>query len=73
MADEWEDKQKICNRLCETLRATLWGCDIESLTYIHHSTDEQEVVVKYRNGYRKRIDVSCDSGFGMIKDILRGL
>ncbi len=73
MLDGMEDKQKICNRLCETLRATLWGCDIESLTYIHHSTDEQEVVVKYRNGYRKRIDVSCDSGFGMIKDILRGL
>lgn len=65
-----ENKQMICNRLLDALVLTRYGCDLESLIY---NSDDEIVTITYKNGYKRYTDVSCDSGYAMIKDILSGV
>lgn len=67
-----EDKQLICNLLCAALRATRDQHDLESLTYHHQNADHQMVTIAWSEGGTS-VDVSCDSGIAMIRDILRAL
>ena len=65
-----EDKQKICDRLLETLKVTRLGTDLIDLDYIKES---EIVVAHFEGGGKKEINVACDSGIAMIKDIIRGI
>lgn len=68
-----EDKQTICDHLCKALRATNYGEDIVVLTYAALSEAEERVIVTYKSGYSREINVSCDSGYAMIRDIMKNV
>jgi hypothetical protein len=68
-----ENKQKICDLLLETLRATRECSDLESLTYItpeQPSRYDSYVEVKFQGGGGGIVNTSMDSGFAMIRDIM---
>ena len=65
-----EDKQEICSLLCRALRATINARDLVSLSYY----PENEIVIAcFRGGGTRQINVACDSGTAMIRDIMRHL
>ena len=69
-----ENKQEICNELCKVLQMTRDGADIVKLIYCHQGLEYPEsVIVQYKSGYSKEINVSMDSGYAMIKDIMRNV
>ena len=62
-----EDKQLICDYLLEALQLTRGPSNLETLTY----DPETEIVTgTYQNGGKVRINVACDSGVSMIRDIM---
>lgn len=62
-----EDKQLICDYLLETLKLTRGQGNLESLNY----DSETEIVTGvYQNGGKVKINVACDSGVSMIRDIM---
>ena len=60
-------KQDICRALLPVLRMTRALRDLEDLEY---QGDTEEVHAVFRGGYTKKINVACDSGLAMIKDIV---
>ena len=62
-----ENKQEICNKLCETLKLTRSAYDLVSLEYIEET---ETVLATFENGSIK-INVACDSGIAMIRDICK--
>lgn len=66
-----EDKQRICDLLCEALKCTRAGADVMELKYDYLT----EVVAVYFNNNSeepsRKINVACDSGIAMIRDIMR--
>ena len=60
-------KHDICRALLPVLRMTRALRDLEDLEY-HGDTEEVHAV--FRGGYTKKINVACDSGLAMIKDIM---
>lgn len=65
-----ENKQKICDLLAETLRATRNQHDLLSLIY----NDESETVeIVWASGGKRRVNVAMDSGTAMIRDIMRAI
>lgn len=65
-----EDKQRILDLLLPELQATRHLYDLVSLKYVYKSTCHQYVEAKFASGYAKLINVSMDSGTGMIKDVM---
>ena len=65
-----ENKEEICNQLYEALVLTRQCEDLLDLTYYWR---KEEVIALFKNGYSKTINVEADSGFAMIKDIMRAL
>ena len=61
-------KHDICRALLPVLRMTRALCDLEDLEY--HVYPEEEVHAVFRGGYTKKINVECDSGLAMIRDIV---
>lgn len=59
-------KHDICRALLPVLRMTRALRDLEDLEY---QGDTEEVHAVFRGGYTKKINVACDSGLAMIKDI----
>ena len=69
-----ENKQEICNLLLKALQATRGGEDITALDYVNDKeVGVETVTMHYKNGYAKTMDVSCDSGTALIKDIMKGV
>lgn len=66
-----EDKQKILDLLLPALQATSALYDLVSLKYIWCSDYEEYVVATFQNGHMKKVNVSVDSGYAMILDVLR--
>ena len=64
-----EDKQEILDLLCKTLKATR---DQYDLQYLHYNKDRDTVEVIYENGFFE-VNVACDSGIAMIRDVLRAI
>lgn len=63
-----ENKQEILNYLCKAIQATRAGEDVSLLEY----DEEREWVIVYFNGHiGRKINVACDSGIAMIRDVLR--
>ena len=65
-----EDKQDILNKLLEALVLTRAGWSLTDLEYKRESGLETVTAV-YANGTKKRINVSCDSGIALIRDVCR--
>lgn len=64
-----ENKQSICNALCEALQLTRGYFDLDELIY----DEETETVDAVYLGRKITINVAMDSGAAMIRDIMRGL
>lgn len=70
-----ENKAAICKLLTATLQATRNGADVVAVTYSMAAAGEafageEFATVEFRNGYKKKVCVTADSGTAMIKDIL---
>lgn len=65
-----EDKQKICDLLLATLQATRNCADLLSLTF---DAETEIVTGKFDGGCIRRVNVACDSGTSMIRDIMNNL
>lgn len=71
-----EDKQAICDKLCETLRLTRAGQSIKSLEVLRSETlprREYIIIVRERPEPAQQIEISGDSGAAMILDIVKAL
>lgn len=64
-----ENKQSICNALCEALQLTRAYYDLQELIY----NAEAETVDAVFSGGTITINVAMDSGAAMIRDICRGI
>lgn len=64
-----ENKQSICNALCEALQLTRAYYDLEELIY----NEEAETVDAVFSGGTITVNVAMDSGCAMIRDIVRGI
>ena len=62
-----ENKELIVTWPCMLLKHTRAGDDIKDLVY----DEEHETVEIIGYGYRKLVNVACDSGIALIKDVLR--
>lgn len=68
-----EDREEIIIRLFDALRMTREYMDLDHLEYKDLGNGVQHVIAKFEGGGTRTINVSCDSGIAMIKDILKGL
>jgi hypothetical protein len=68
-ASDSEDKDKICKLLCKVLQKTRGAADLISLDF----DKETEIVTATFEGGKRRINVACDSGTAMIRDIVNHL
>lgn len=68
-----EDKQKICDLLCEALKATRHQDDLISLVYEKNDAGYETVTSIYNGGGSRSVNVTMDSGIAMIRDILKSL
>lgn len=67
-----EDKQAICDALCEALKLTRNYRDIQQLEYC--KDERKEIVSVIFSDYTfKDINVACDSGTALIRDVMKGL
>lgn len=69
---KWDEKQTICNLLCQTLKSTRMYCDLQYLKY-EERDDGREIVTARFEQAEKVANVSGDSGIGMIEDIMRAI
>ena len=70
-----ENKQAICDALIPVLQLTR---NLEDLTDLEYQIDPdvsgiEVVIATFRNGHRKVVDVTMDSGTAMIKDVIKGI
>lgn len=65
-----EDKKLICELLTTTLQATRGGEDITAIMYDKDDAGEEFATLVFKNGYKKRVCVTADSGTSLIKDVL---
>ena len=63
-----EDKEMICRLLCEVLQKTRGCSDLYSLHF-----DQDEIVTAIFKSGSQKINVACDSGIAMIRDIVNHL
>ena len=68
-----EDKQKICDALLECLKLTRYGMDIAAIKHFQLTESDEEVTIYFKGEGTITVNVSMDSGFGMIKDIFKKL
>lgn len=66
-----ENKQKICDALCTALKMTMAGEDLVSIRYEKVGIDTERATLLFQNGYTYKVNVSLDSGAGMIRDIMK--
>lgn len=65
-----ENKKEIVGRLSILLKATRAGWDLDRLKL---SEDQKEVLIIFRTGYEKRVNIECDSGIALIQDVIQSL
>lgn len=67
----YEDKEVITQALFNALKTTVEGVNMAEMNYQKLSSGEELVTMIYDNGYRKTVNVSCDSGVALMRDVLR--
>ena len=76
MATGPENKQDIANQLCEALKRTDMWNDITALKYIREPSGypEEWIYIDFKDHpAARRVDVSADSGWTLIKDVIAAL
>lgn len=71
-----EDKAAICKAFVPVCRRTYNLCDLVDLEYkknTHNGFINEQVIATFESGNIQAINVSCDSGTAMLKDILKAL
>ena len=68
-----ENKAMICKEFTSVLQSTRNGQNVVDLVYEEMPSGDEVVSIVYKNGYVRRVDVTCDSGTAMLSDIIRGL
>ena len=63
-----ENKQEILNLLVAVFKSTYGGDDVKELQY---DNAREEVTIVFQDGFKKLVNVSCDSGLAMILDVTR--
>ena len=71
-AQHIEDKDRICQLLCDTLKATREHRDLQGLYYQMLDNGDELVTVCWSDG-GTTVNVTADSGIAMIRDILRAI
>lgn len=71
LVSDCENKKLICNQLTKVLQLTRGASDLLELSYA--GDDDTELVTAYFTGGKRVINVSCDSGMAMIRDIVNHL
>lgn len=75
-----EDKQAICNRLCDLLKITRNGNGLISIEYVKEGQEEYAELYwqndwqkdhSSHKGFTQRICISGDSGIAIIRDVLQ--
>ena len=69
----YEDKKQVTQMLFQALKSTVAGVEIEALKYEQLANGDEHVTIKYESGYRKVVNVSCDSGLVLMRDVLRSI
>ena len=70
---ETEDRQAIVTKLYHLLRRTRAGRDLVGLKYIEDPRDMEFVQLRWKDGSRKCVNVTCDSELALIKDVIRAI
>lgn len=65
-----ENKAQICAQFAETLKLTRQFGDLEEIVL---GDNEETAVVRWKGGFESRINIACDSGSAMIRDILKAI
>ncbi len=65
-----ENKKEIIFRLQLLLKITSAGEDIEDMGV---SDDAETVHIRFKNGYKRDINIACDSGVSIIQDVVKAL
>lgn len=69
-----EDKREICEKLLQVLQTTRHLDDLVDLEYSGILTcGDEYVTALFRNGSRKTINVTYDSGYALIENVMKGL
>lgn len=63
-----ENKEEIVEKLKDLIIVTRCGRDVSDLVY-----DKETVTIIFKNGYERKVNVACDSGCGIIRDVLDAL
>ena len=69
----YENKETIINCLYQALKFTVAGVGLEAIRYEQLTNGDEIAVLMYDNGYRKSVNISCDSGLALMRDILRAI
>ena len=67
----YEDKKEVTNALFMALKTTVEGVSLKEMRYDKLANDRETVTLIYDNDYRKTVNVSCDSGIALMRDVLR--
>lgn len=65
-----EDKAAITKALIPVLQMTRHLEDLADLEYVVEDNREEFVIATFKNGYKKRMYVTGDSGYALIKDVI---
>ena len=65
-----EDKAAITKALLPVLQMTRHLEDLTDLEYVVEDNKEEYVIATFKNGYTKRMYVTGDSGYALIKDVI---
>ncbi len=70
--NQLKHRQDICSLLLRTLREAYGQEDLRTINYIcSYGHDDEYVLLKWKTGLTRRINVSADSDIAMIRDIIR--
>ena len=67
----YENKELVTQALFQALKTTVEGVNIAEMNYRMLTNGDELVTIIYDDGYRKTVNVSCDSGVALMKDVLR--
>lgn len=68
-----ENKQKILDKLTETLQLTYNANDLQCIVYHNPNRQKEQAIIQYKNGHMKTINIHMDSGTTMIADVLKAM
>ena len=68
-----EDKQAFLNKLCELLQATREYDDLQALEYMEDDGHEEYALVYFGTVPSKKICITGDSEWGILKDVIQHL